>query len=159
MALLGQRNEHAHGTDITKINVSAATRGVILCHYTSGSGAGIGDTAGSVSKSASASGAKVAGLLLNDQVSLDETLYERSRQKDVMLVNERCTLGRQGTWYTDEISGSPAVGDTAYLTANGQVTPTMSATGGLVATPKVGQFSTIKNENGFAGLELNLPVI
>ncbi len=158
MALKGECSYDPE-TDITKINVSAATRGVILSHYSNGSGIGRGDSAGSVSLAVSASGAKVAGLLLNDQVNLDETIYHRNRQKDVMLINERCTLGRKGVWYTNEISGTPAVDDTAYLTSNGQVTPTLSTTGGLVATPKVGKFTTIKDEHGYVGLELNLPVV
>lgn len=161
MALKGEYIgfDRPDAVDISKINVSAATRGVMAMHYTSGSGVGRGDNAGQVHVPANPSGYKVAGLLLNDQVALDETIYHRNRQKDVMLTDERCTLGRKGTAYTNAISGTPAVGDTAYVTTNCNFTPTLSATGGLVATPKAGVFVTIKDENGYAGIDFNLPIV
>jgi hypothetical protein len=53
---------------------------------------------------------------------------------------------------------SPAAGGVAYLTSNGEVTPTVSSTGGLVATPKVGVFAGAKDENGYVTIDVNLPI-
>lgn len=144
-------------TDITLTCETATTRGVVLCHKTSGSGVAIGDSAGQADLYASASGNKVAGLLLNDVVDIDQTRYHRNFHKDETMKSERCTLLRKGRVTTDAISGTPTVGATAYLTANGQLTPTKSATGGTVATPPVGEFKSIKDANGFVCVELNLP--
>jgi hypothetical protein len=75
------------------------------------------------------------------------------------MIGERCNLLRKGRVTIDGIVGTPNPGDTAYVTTNGNLTPTLSATGGLVATPKVGQFASIKDEEGFATVDLNLPVV
>lgn len=144
-------------TDITLTCESAASRGVILCHKTAGSGVALGDTAGQADLIAAPSGYKVAGLLLNDVVDIDETRYHRNWHKQEQKKSERCTLLRKGKVTTNALSGSPNAGDPAYLTANGQVTPTKSTTGGLVATPPVGEFKSKKDENGYVTIELNLP--
>lgn len=157
MALKGERV--ILETDITLTCESAASRGVVLVHKTSGSGVALGESAGEADLLAAPSGYKVAGLLLNDVVSVDETRYHRNFHKDETKAGERCTLLRKGRVTTDKITGTPAVGDTAYLTANGVLTPTMSTTGGLAATPKVGQFVSIKDASGFVSVDLNLPVV
>lgn len=144
-------------TDITMTCPSAAERGVVLCHSTSGSGIAIGDSAGAANLLASPSGSKPAGLLLNDVVSLDETRYHRNRHKDEMLTGERVTLLRKGRVTTNKVTGTPTVGATAYLTANGVLTPTKSTTGGLVATPAVGEFKSILDADGYVAVEINLP--
>jgi hypothetical protein len=57
------------------------------------------------------------------------------------------------------VDGSPSAGDPAYLTAAGEVTKTVSATGGVVATPPVGRFMSTKDEDGYAKVEINLPSV
>lgn len=146
-------------TDISYTCSNAAERGVILVLSTSGSGISQGDSAGIATLSASASGTKVLGMLDNDVVSLDETLYHRNFHKDTTKTGERCTLLVKGRRTTNKVTGTPAVGDVAYLTSNGVLTPTLSTTGGLVATPKVGRFESILDENGYVEVSINLPVI
>lgn len=145
-------------TDITFTCQSTTNRGVVLCRTLAGSGVALGNLAGQASLSASPSGLRVAGLLMNDVVNIDPTRQHINFQQDQTLVGQRCTLLRKGRVTTDQISGSPNDGDTAYLTTNGQLTPTMSATGGLVATPKIGVFDGIKDENGFITVDVNLPI-
>jgi hypothetical protein len=157
MALKGDRYEFE--TDISRTCESATERGVVLCGLTAGSGAALGATAGKADLMADPSGKVPAGMLMNDVVSVDETRYHRNFQKDEHKVGERCRLLRKGWVVTNKISGTPTDGATAYLTTNGQVTPTLSATGGLVATPKVGQFRGIKDEDGYAKVDINLPVV
>jgi len=144
-------------TDITLTCESVAERGVVLCHKTSGSGAAMGDHAGQSDLYANPSGKKVAGLLMCDVVNVDLTRYHLNFHKDEVPVGNRVWLLRKGTVVTDKVTGSPTAGATAYLTANGVLTPTVSATGGVVATPKVGEFAGGLDENGFVRVHINLP--
>lgn len=157
MAILRKRNEIE--TDITSKCTTAADAGVGLVVITSGSGATIGDQSSDVGLVSNPSGYKFAGLLLHEVANINESLFHRNWNKEQMLVGERCTLGKKGQWSTDKITGSPTRGDTAYLTSNGNFTPTVSATGGLVATPKAGQFRGTKDQNGFAEIDFNLPYV
>lgn len=157
MALKGDRV--VIETDITLTCETATERGVVLVHKTAGSGIGLGASAGKADFVASASGQKVAGLLLNDVVSIDETRYHRNFHKDEMKVGERCTLLKKGRVTTNKIVGTPTVDDIAYLTSSGQLTPTISSTGGLVATPKVGKFASGKDADGYAAVDINLPIV
>jgi hypothetical protein len=155
MALKGERV--ILETDITLTCQSATNRGVVLCYKTSGSGVNLGESAGAADLMANPSGFVPAGLLLGDVVNIDLTRYHLNFHKDEVQVGMRVNLLRKGRVTIDGISGTPAVGDTAYLTTNGNLTNTLSATGGLKATPKVGQFQSIKDENGFATVDINLP--
>lgn len=155
MALKGDRV--VLETDITMTCASVASRGVVLVIKTAGSGVSLGDTAGVADLVAAPSGYKVAGLLMNDVVNVDQTRYHRNFHKDETQVTERCTLLRKGKVTTDKYTGSPTAGATAYLTANGVLTPTKSTTGGLVATPPVGEFKGLPDEAGYVTVEINLP--
>lgn len=156
MALKGDRS--ILDDNITLTCESVAERGVTLVHKTAGSGVAIGATAGEADLVANPSGYKVAGMLYHDVVNIDETRYHRNFHKDETKVGERCRLITKGKLTTDKVTGTPTPGATAYLTTNGVLTPTLSTTGGLVATPKVGVFEGAKDENGFATVSLNLPI-
>lgn len=145
-------------TDITQTCQSVASMGQVLTYKTAGSGAAEGDQRGQCQlTSGSPSGLKVAGLLMNDFITLDETQFHRNFQKDQHVVGEPCTLLRKGWVTTDQITGTPTVGDTAYLTSAGVLTPTVSSTGGVAATPKVGEFKSGKDEAGFVKVDIHLP--
>lgn len=147
--------------DVTLTCESAAERGVILCHKSgsAGSGMALGDQAGKADLISAQSGYKVAGMLMHDVVSIDTTKYHRNWHKDETLVGNRCKLMKKGWAVTDKYTGSPTVGAVAYLTANGVLTPTLSTTGGLAQTPKVGLFESIPDADGFVKVSLNLPVV
>ena len=144
-------------TDITMSCPTAALRGVVLVNTTTGSGVDIGSKAGVASLVANPSGYTPVGMLMNDMVNIDVTRYHLNFQKDERLIGDRCTLLRKGKLTTDQVTGSPTAGKTAYLTASGVLTPTMSATGGLIATPKVGVFAGAPDENGFCTVDITLP--
>jgi len=146
-------------TDISMSCPTVAERGLVLCLKTDGSGAAIGDTAAVADLLASPSGKAVAGLLMCDVVNVDTTRYRLNAHKDEVAIGNRVTLLRKGSVVTNEYTGTPKFGDTAYLTANGILTPTLSATGGLLATPKVGQFKSGPDEAGYVKLDVNLPVV
>lgn len=145
-------------TDITMTCESAQSRGVVLVVTTDGSGVAIGERAGKADVKADPSGFKVHGLLLHDVESVDETRYHRNFHKHVEMVGQRCTVVRKGRLTTDKVIGSPTDGAVAYLVGSGNLAPGRSATGGLVATPKVGVFRSKKDESGFATVDINLPI-
>ena len=138
---------------------TATERGVVLTKQTSGSGVSIGDSRGTATLASNQSGYKVIGVLMDDVVSIDETRYHRNFHKDEQKVGEPVCILRKGTISTNKILGTPDVGDTAYLTSSGNLTPTLSATGGLTATPKVGMFMSKKDADGYARVDVNLPVV
>lgn len=144
-------------TDIKYASLSAQTRGVCMAVTTQGSGVALGDSAGVADAVANPSGYAAAGLLLGDVVSIDPTRQHLNFHKDETLVGYRVTLLRKGQVTTDKIIGTPADGDPAYMSSSGNLTPTLHASGGLVATPKVGRFRSAKDEGGFATIDFNLP--
>jgi hypothetical protein len=156
MALKADRYEFE--TDITKTCESVAERGVVLVNLTAGSGVAIGESAGKADLVANPSGYTVAGVLLNDVVSTDQTKFHINYHKDETKAGARCRLLKKGWVITNKVTGTPTNGATAYLTTSGVVTPTVSSTGGLAATPKVGQFDSIKDENSYVKLTVNLPI-
>lgn len=156
MALRGDR--HIIETDITFVLDDVAEPGVGLCYETAGSGITLGDMSGGLQLAAAPSGLTFAGILLTNVVSLDETRYHRNWHKDEVTTGDKVTVLRKGWVVTNKISGSPTgKGDKAYLTTNGNFTPTVSSTGGVVATPYAGTFGSLKDEDGYAKISINLP--
>lgn len=145
--------------DITWTCKSVAERGVVLVRDTSGSGIALGASAGIADLVANPSGKAVVGLLLNDVVDVDETRYHRNYHKDEMKKGERVRVVKKGRVTTNKVTGTPAYDDVAYLDSSGTLIPTAHATGGLVARPKVGKFASVKDENGFAAVDIDLPVV
>ena len=145
-------------TEITRICPSVAERGVVLVTTTSGSGTAIGDRAGVADLVTNPSGYRVAGLLMSNVVNIDLTRFHLSFHNDERQIGSKVTLLRKGRVTTNKVTGTPTDGATAYLTANGVLTPTRSATGGDVATPKVGVFAGAEDEDGYATVDFNLPI-
>ena len=155
MALRPQRD--VLHTEISYTLNDVAAPGVVLVHSTQGSGIALGDSAGVVTLAASASGTTVAGVLLQDFVNIDQTVRHRNFYKDQQVIGEKCNIMTKGWVVTNKVTGTPALGNKAYLTANGIVTPTVSSTGGTTATPFVGRFGGAIDEDGYVKLEVNLP--
>jgi len=157
MALKGHRD--IKRDDIRYTCPTATARGVGLVVSTAGSGTIQGDTAGVADLVANPSGYKFAGLLLNDVVNIDQTLYKLNEHKDEVIINSRVRLMRGGLAITNKLKSgdAPTDGDPAYLTTNGEFTKTVSSTGGVVATPLVGVFRGLKDESGYVPLEINVP--
>lgn len=164
MALKGDRREFE--VDISFFNNDVTQRGQVLCYgpgggsgtgLTSGSGVALDQSAQVASVAGNPSGLVPAGLLLNNQVSIDLTRQHINYHRDEMIVGGKCSLLRRGWVVTDQVTGTPVGGNKAYLTANGVLTPTKSTTGGIAATPMVGEFMSSKDQDGFAKVEITLP--
>lgn len=151
MALRGDRYEDA--TDITFFMATAQERGVIVVHSTTGSGAGLDQAEAlvAVPTGQAPSTTNPAGLLLQDVVNLDLTRQHLNMHKDETQINSKVRIGRRGWWVTDQISGAPVAGNTAYYTSLGLLTPTDPGSG-----PKVGRFLSKKDNDSFAKVEINI---
>ncbi len=144
-------------TDISLVCNDVHEKGTVLIYGTAASGTGI-ETPGLCSYlSGSPSGYKVAGLSLANFVDIDQTRVHRNFHKDEQVIGEKAPLLRKGYVVTNKVTGSPTVGDKAYLTVSGLLTPTVSASGGEVATPRVGTFAGAKDENGYVKVYVELP--
>jgi hypothetical protein len=161
MALKGDRYEGT--TDVSFfMNDASAAKGGIAVLSTGGSGVALDQSKALVTYAATAvaaSGSIPIGLLLNDMVNIDQTRQHINFHKNEVQKGGKVTLLTQGWVLTNMVTGTPTAGAPAYLTSEGKVTATVSATGGVVATPPVGRFMSTKDEDGYAKVSVNLPAL
>jgi hypothetical protein len=150
MALKGDRLELE--TDISFYMNETASRGVVVCASTAGSGAAMDDSAALVTVSAAASGKTPIGILLNDMVNLDLTRQHINWHKDEVQQGSKVTILRKGWIVTDKIDGTPTVGQGAYVQGTGLIS---NAQGTGFA--QIGSFLSVKDADGFAKVAVNLP--
>ena len=149
MALKGDRNEL--DTDISFFINETAEKGQFMSINTAGSGSAMDNSNAVVTVAAEASGAKFAGILLNDVVNIDQSRYHINWQKDEVQQGGKVTLLRKGWVVTDQISGTPTAGQDCYLADSGNCSATQDGT-----VPKIGQFLSTKNADGFAKVAVNV---
>jgi len=158
MALKADRNEL--DVDISFFMNETAERGQIVCISTVGSGAAM-DQAGALVdlQVAHATAAIPVGVLLNDVVNLDLTRQHINWHKDEVQKGGKVSILKKGYVVTDQIVGTPALGELAYLDDSG-------ATGNFATTAEVadgvenvvGRFMSGLDEDGYAKVEINLPI-
>ena len=164
MALKGDRVEHL--TDISYFKSDAvAERGLILVHNTGGSGAAMDDSAALVADAAAYTD-QPAGLLLSEVVNIDLTRQHYNQHKDEMNLGGKVTLLRRGTVVTDQLSGTPVIGEQAYFGLDGKLfthgEAPAGATGIVVAGHRtvtgdqVGRWLSVLDADGYAKVEINI---
>jgi hypothetical protein len=155
MALKPDRVEHL--TDISFFkNDAVAERGGIVVHSTGGSGAAMDDALAQV-VDVSALTDEPAGLLLNDVVNLDLTRQHYNMHKDEIQLGGKVTLLRRGTVVTDQISGTPVVGEQAYFALNGSLVTSSEASAMIAVTgAPVGRFLGVADSDGYCKVEINI---
>lgn len=151
MALKGDINPVQ--TNIDFFLNETAERGLFLVYSTAGSGAAMDDSAALATVTTSPSGKVVLGVLLNDMVNLDLTRQHINWHKDEVQKGGKVTILNKGWVVTNAVSGTPTAGQTAYLAQDGKASPTQLNTG----CPVVGVFRSIKDANGYAKIDINLP--
>jgi hypothetical protein len=145
-------------TDIRYTCAAEAEAGDMLVRSTSGSGQLlISGTRPSLTRSANPSGTTPVGAVLHQVGTLDETLYHRNFHKYWQKTNEPCEVVKEGAIVTNRYVGSPTAGAAAYLSSSGCYTPTVHSTGGLVATPLVGEFESAPDEDGYVAIRIQIP--
>jgi hypothetical protein len=155
MALKPDRVEHLTDISFYK-NDAVAERGLILAHSTGGSGAAMDDALAQVVDVAALTD-EPAGLLMNDVVNLDLTRQHYNQHKDEVQLGGKITLLRRGTVVTDQISGTPVVGEKAYFDLAGSLVTESAATAQIAVTGSaVGRFLGVADADGFCKVEINI---
>ena len=147
MALKSDRYELQ--TDISFFyNEGVATRGGVVCHDTTGTGAAMDQGVNLVKYSTT--GVPV-GLLLNDVVNKDLTRTHLNQHKDEVQKGGKVTVLRKGYVVTNNVDGNPVAGSGAY--ASTSVAGNISMTG----VYQIGRFLTAKDADNYCKVEVNLP--
>jgi hypothetical protein len=152
MALKPDREEFHH--DIRWYMGSVAERGGVVCLQTADSGGYPGAAKNTVVYAANPSGRHPIGLLLQDVVNNDLSRTHPNWYRDQVQINSKVALMKDG-WVTTNMvdSSTPVGGEAAYLGASGLFSTTQ-ATG----APKVGQFLTSKDQDGYVAVRVQLQV-
>jgi hypothetical protein len=163
MSLKGDRYEQY--TDISYFMNEVAVRGGIVSASTFGSGAALDQGAALVTYSASSTGVRPVGMLMGDMVNYDLTRQHINFQRDEVQMGGKVRLMKKGWAVTNNVVGTPAVGDDAVLTSSGSVLPinvvntsatNYTASPNYALRPKVGYFGSTKDEDGYAKLFVDL---
>ena len=149
MALRPDRVEHL--TDLSFFMNATAERGILVVHDGGGSGAAMDDSAATV-KVPTATTDQPAGLLLNDVVNLDLTRQHLNYHQDEVQQGGKVLLLRRGTVVTDQISGTPVIGESAHFDPNGLLVTSSQSS----ASDPVGRFLSTKDADGYAKVDINI---
>ena len=157
MALKADR--HELDVDISFFyNEGTAERGGVVVLDTVGSGAAM-DQAGAKVKYAVATNALIpVGILLNDVVNLDLTRQHINWHQDEVQKGGKVSILKKGYVVTNKISGTPTAGVAAFVDDG---TACNIATDAEIADGKqiiIGRFMSSKDEDGYAKVEVNLPM-
>lgn len=158
MSLKGKRYV-GDNTDISYFCNSTLVKGGIGCIITSGSGASLDQAQNAVGYAANPSGLRPVGIILNDVVDQDLTRTHKNYYKDETQVGGKVTVLRKGWVVTNNINGTPAAGDYAHATTNGDImpiTPANELTHNRAANPLIGTFDSVKDEDGYAKVTVDL---
>jgi hypothetical protein len=139
-------------TDISFFCNTTAERGGIVSHVTGGSGVSMDDANAVVAYSATGSGVKPAGILLNDVVNIDLTRQHINFFKDEVQVGGKVVLLRQGQITTNMLEAvTPTIGADAFCGVSGLLTSTLPTSG-----VKVGRFLSTKDADGYVKVDINI---
>jgi len=156
MALKADRKPVIGGDRIDFFLNEVAERGGIVSISTVGSGAATDQSVQLATYSASPSGARPIGLLMNDMVNLDLTRQRLNEYKDEVQKGGKVTIWEKGEVTTNLIQPGITItaGQTAYLHASGY----LSNTNHLDHTNNVvGRWMSSKDQDGYAKVNVNLP--
>ena len=157
MALKGDRN--ILETDVTKVCNSVVNAGAVLVLATGAglvaSGAGL-YTRAQAELVTNPSGRVPVGITLSSFVNIDQTRQKRNFQKMESVIGEPANLLKKGMVVTDQVVPGVTItgGDTAYCGPTGLLTNV-----NISGYPKVGQFDSAKDQDGFAKVNVNLPIV
>lgn len=155
MALKTDRYEFQ--TDISFFMNEVAERGGVVSLSTGGSGAAMDQSAALVTYATTGSGKMPVGVLLNDMVNIDLTRQHKNQYKNEVQKGSKVTLLRKGYVVTNKIQGTaPAAGDPAYVAHSGNFAK--SDLVGQGTQPIIGYFLSSPDQDGYAKVEVNLPV-
>jgi len=158
MALKADRNEL--DVDISFFyNAGTAERGGIVSYVSAGSGAAMDQAGALVSYQAATTSSIAVGVLLNDVVNLDLTRQHINWHKDEVQKGGKVSILKKGYIVTNLIgSTAPTAGALAYLDDSSAGYISMKADVADTKYVQVGRFMSTKDEDGYAKVEINLPM-
>lgn len=133
-----------------------AERGVLVCISTGGSGVAMDQGVALVSATTSPSGKLAVGFLNDTVVDIDLTRQTLNPYQREVIKGGKVNIIKKGFVVTNKIQGTPTAGSLAYLYPTGMVGTAVHATGGLAASPIIGRFDSVKDQNGYAKVSFNL---
>lgn len=159
MALKGDRYELQ--TDISFFMNEVAERGGMASLSTGGSGSAMDQSAALATYAATGSGKVPLGILLNDVVNLDLTRQHINWYKNEVQKGGKVTLLRKGYVVTNKIqvpqgTTAPVAGDSVFVAHSGNLAKADYV--GHGTQPVVGVFLSGSDQDGYAKVEINLPV-
>jgi hypothetical protein len=155
MALKPDRFEFQ--TDISFFMNEVAERGGVASFSTGGSGAAMDQSAALVTYASTGSGKTPVGILLNDMVNIDLTRQHLNQYKNEVQKGGKVTLLRKGYVVTNRIQGvAPVAGDPVYVAHSGNMSKTDLV--GHGTQPAIGTWMSSPDQDGYAKVEINLPV-
>jgi len=156
MALKADRNEL--DVDISFFMNETAEKGQIVSYSTAGSGAAM-DQAGALATVAAATGSVIPiGVLLNDVVDIDLTRQHINWHKDEVQKGGKVSILKKGYVVTDQIEGTPTAGALAFMDDADTGKFAVAASIDDTEYTAVGRFMSVKDEDGYCKVEVNLPI-
>ncbi len=139
--------------DIAYFMNEVAERGGVASLSTAGSGVSLDQADNLVTYVAEPSGTTPIGVLMGDMVNIDQTRQHLNFHKNEVQQGGKVTVVRKGWLVTDQITGTPTAGGSAFLGPSGQLVTDNPSDN----HPLVGQFLTTVDELGFAKVYVDLP--
>ena len=155
MALKADRNEL--DVDISFFMNETAEKGQIVAISTAGSGAAMDQSQALVSIQGATGSVIPVGVLLNDVVDIDLTRQHINWHKDEVQKGGKVAILKKGYVVTDQIEGTPTAGALAFLDDADTGKFAMAASVADTKYSPVGRFMSIKDEDGYCKVEVNLP--
>jgi len=134
-----------------------ASGGEIVSVSTAASGADLDGITALATVSATISGIRPIGMLMNAFVDIDQTRYHRNFNKDQQVVGDKATIMTKG-WAVTSFAIDATAGKKAYLETSGQIATiagNFTDTDDLI-NPIVGTFRSGLDENGYARVYIDL---
>jgi len=156
MALKADRNEL--DVDISFFMNETAEKGQVVSIQTAGSGAAM-DQAGALVRIHGADGSTIpVGVLLNDVVDIDLTRQHINWHKDEVQKGGKVAILKKGYVVTDQIEGTPTAGALAFMDDADTGKFAVAASIDDTEYTAVGRFMSVKDEDGYCKVEVNLPI-
>jgi hypothetical protein len=130
-----------------------AERGGMASYSTVGSGEAMDSALQLATYAANGSGKVPAGLLIQDMVNLDLTLYHLNWHQSQVQKGGKVSLVRKGEFQTNSIEGSWTAPGPLYMGHSGLFTTVYTND---AATPKVGKATSKLDEDGYGRVFINL---
>ena len=156
MALKADR--HELDVDISFFMNVEAEKGQIVVLSTAGSGAAMDQAQALVSIQGATGSVIPVGVLLNDVVDLDLTRQHINFHKDEVQKGGKVSILKKGYVVTNMIEGTPTAGALAFMDDADTGKFAVAASIDDTEYTAVGRFMSKKDEDGYAKLEVNLPM-